>query len=500
VYVRLHERAAVTALAVIAVAASALFLSNTQATAAPRDPLGNEGRWIIDTQGRVVVLHGVNMVTKHPPYFAKGLGFGRDDAEFLRSHGFNTVRLGVIYTAVEPQPGRYDDRYLDQIAREARLLARHGIHVLLDFHQDMYNGAFQGGGFPDWAVKDDGLPREPKAGFPLNYWLMPALQHAYDNFWANSPGPGGVGLQDRFAAAWRHVAKRLGKLKRLVGYDIMNEPSPGSSINECSTWTGCPGFDRGPLSSFNERVYRAIRKADRRHLVWHEPHGGFGFGNPSFTEGTGGKRSGFSFHLYCIGIPGFAGGESRPCERVNADIFGDAEAASRRTGDALLLTEFGANVRWPDSVAEAVTLADEFMIGWQHWAYTTDTHVPGSGPPGPGGILVDDARKPLRGANVAHETLQLLVRPYPQAVAGTPRRWEFDPATHRFELVYKTRPVGDELRARARTEVVVPRLQYPDGYRADVEGGRITSPKNARLLKIAAARHAKTVKLKLAPR
>jgi endoglycosylceramidase len=266
-----------------------LLAAATPSTAAPREPLANEGRWIVDAQGRVILLHGFNMVTKKPPYFARGLGFGTDDARFLRRHGFNTVRLGVIYTAVEPAPGRYDDAYLDQIAREVRLLARHGLFVLLDFHQDMYNRRFEGGGFPDWAVQDDGLPAEPKRGFPFNYWFMPALLRAYDNFWENSPGPGGVGLQDRYAAAWRHVARRMRGLDGLLGYDIMNEPAPGSRL-DCTSWAGCPDFDRGPLTAFNRRVFRAIRQVDRRHLVWHEPLGGFAFGNPSFA-GDGASRA-----------------------------------------------------------------------------------------------------------------------------------------------------------------------------------------------------------------
>ena len=80
---------------------------------------------------------------------------------------------------------------------------------MLDFHQDLYNERFQGEGWPDWAVQDDGLPAEPKAGFPANYLVMPALQRAFDHFWANDPGPGGVGLQDRYAAAWAHVAARF---------------------------------------------------------------------------------------------------------------------------------------------------------------------------------------------------------------------------------------------------------------------------------------------------
>jgi len=173
--------------------------------------------------GRVVTLHGVNMVHKHPPYEPLAIGFGEQDAQLIESWGFNTVRIGWIWKALEPEPGSYDDAYLERIAELVQLLAGHDQHVLVDFHQDMYNERFSGEGFPDWAVQDGGLPHKPDLGFPRNYFFMPGLWRAYDNFWANRPGPGGVGLQDRFAAAWRHVVERLAP-ESAVFYDIFNEP------------------------------------------------------------------------------------------------------------------------------------------------------------------------------------------------------------------------------------------------------------------------------------
>ncbi len=46
------------------------------------------------------------------------------------------------------------------------------------------------------------------------YLASPAVHEALDNFWANTAGPGGVGLQDRFAAMWAHVAQRPGPIRR----------------------------------------------------------------------------------------------------------------------------------------------------------------------------------------------------------------------------------------------------------------------------------------------
>src|SRR5947209_7285730 len=98
--------------------------------------------------------------------------------------------------------------YQALIACSVKTLARRGVLSLLDFHQDRFNERFQGEGAPDWAVQDGGLPNL-KLGFPTNYLLSPAVQHAFDQFWANAPGPGGVGLQDRFASAWAHVAAQF---------------------------------------------------------------------------------------------------------------------------------------------------------------------------------------------------------------------------------------------------------------------------------------------------
>src|SRR3954453_13065535 len=98
-----------------AIATAAVFLALTAqaaAAAGPAQPLGHEGRWITDAHGRVVFIHAVNMVYKRPPYYPRAIGFGADDAQFLHRHGFNGVRLGVIYKGVEPHPGRYDDAYL----------------------------------------------------------------------------------------------------------------------------------------------------------------------------------------------------------------------------------------------------------------------------------------------------------------------------------------------------------------------------------------------------
>jgi endoglycosylceramidase len=283
--------AALTAVSVPVFAADAF-------SAPPAARIGHAGRWITDASGRVIVMHGLNMVYKVRPYYPAAAGFGVDDAAFLQRMGFNVVRVGVIWKAVEPKPGVYDDRYLRRIAATVRTLAKHGIFSLLDFHQDMYNERFQGEGAPDWAVQDDGLPN-PKNGFPFNYVNNPALQRAEDHFWANSPGPGGVGLQDRYAAAWRHVARMFRAARGILGYELMNEPSSGTQLLSCNTPGGCPAFD-AQLTAFHRRVAKAIRTVDRQTLIFYEPDVGFDFGVATHVRALDHAPAGFAFHDYCL--------------------------------------------------------------------------------------------------------------------------------------------------------------------------------------------------------
>ena len=142
----------------------------TQTAAVSPSRLGHAGRWLTDDKGRAVILRGFNMVNKFPPFTLSAIGFGEEDAALLAKEGFNAVRVGVIYSAVEPRPGEYDERYLEDIERTVTLLARHGILSLVDFHQDLYGPVLNGEGLPEWATLLDGMEPGPSKGFPFDYF------------------------------------------------------------------------------------------------------------------------------------------------------------------------------------------------------------------------------------------------------------------------------------------------------------------------------------------
>ena len=460
-------------------------------------PLSHSGRWITDARGRVVVIHGINMVYKIAPYYPAAIGFDADDAAFLRSIGFDAVRVGVLWQAVEPQPGVYDDGYLAHIAATVATLAHQGIVSLLDFHQDQYNQLFQGEGFPSWSVQDDGLPAEPQLGFGADYIGMPALQRAFDHFWENSPGPGGVGLQDRYAAAWRHVAQRFAGNPDVLGYEVMNEPWPGSVWSSCAQTEGCPTFDTGPFASFYRRTIGAIRQADRRTLIFYEPQVLFNYGSNTNLPPLGDPGLGFAFHDYCLQHDEGQGSSS--CPTFDDMVFRNALARVASTHDALLETEFGATT---DSqvLLPAVQRADRNMVSWLEWAYCGCNDPTTSGPGAQQAIVLDPA-KPPRGENLNLPTLRILVEPYPQLISGTPLAWGYDPSSKAFTARWSTaRADGHGRFARgAVTAIATPAFVYAGRYRATVSGGVVVSPRGAPVLRVAACRRASTISVTVRP-
>jgi endoglycosylceramidase len=457
-----------TAVALL-IALLALVAPQEPALAEPAVAKSHAGRWITDASGRVLIVHGINQVYKVPPYVPSTSGFDADDAAFLANNGFNAVRLGVIWAAVEPQPGVFDARYLNSIATTVKTLAARGIVSLLDFHQDLYNEKFQGEGAPAWAVQDGGLGN-PAFGFPANYFANQAQQRAWDNFWRNAPGPDGVGLQDHYAAAWAHVASRFGRDSSILGYEIMNEPWPGAAWLPCAVPVlGCADFDV-KLTAFYNRVTTAIRRVDTRTPVWFEPNVLLGESNTSRLGTVDDANTGFAFHVYCPSAA-ITGDYGLLCPALDDATFAAARAYATKHDIPELVTEFGAT-NDAATLAGVMDRADKDRIGWLEWAYTGND-ITSSSPEGQ--ALVLDPSKPPSGTNVNTAKLKVLAEPYPQLVAGTPSTWSFANGT--FTLTYSTTRAGGRgsFPAGSETTIATPAIQYPDGYTVQVSGARVVS-------------------------
>ena len=419
--------------------------------------LGHAGRFLTDPTGQVVVLHGLNMVAKVAPYEPAAVGFGIQAARSLAANGFDVVRLGVIYAGVEPEPGVFSASYIASIKRTVAILASQGVYSLLDFHQDQMSTGFGGEGFPAWSVDTSGLPitRFP---FPTGYASSTALNNAFDNLWADKPGPGGIGLQERYAAAWRFVAARFAGNPSVLGYDLFNEPWPGHVTEK-------------QIATLYSKVIPAIRRVDPNHLIFYEPSVLFDYGQPTTLPKFSDTKLGMSFHDYC---PLNAATDVAQCTSTEHMPVANALARSAVTGDALIETEFGASGNLAD-IARVEGLADAHAISWIEWAYCGCDDPTGTVPASIE-ALVTDQSEPATGSNVDAAKLAVLAEPYPRATSGTPLAYSFDEATRTMTYRYSvTSPAKKRFGAGSCTAIVVPAVQYPDGYAVEVHGARVTS-------------------------
>lgn len=157
------------------------------------------GHHFYDEHGRQVFLHGINMVCKRPDlnYICKW-----DDDDFRKLHewGLNVIRFGVYWDALEPEPGIYDDEYIEHVRKHIQRAHKYDLKIIIDMHQDLYSSEY-GGGAPAWATISDGEEYEAGTVWSDAYLFNGAVQKAFDHFWNNTKVADGVGLQDHYAKA-----------------------------------------------------------------------------------------------------------------------------------------------------------------------------------------------------------------------------------------------------------------------------------------------------------
>jgi len=436
----------------------------------PLPPLSSSGRWFTDAAGRTVLFHGFNEVAKSPPFYPAAFGFGEDDAAFLAREGFNMIRLGVDFRGLMPAPGEIDEDYIGHLRETAHVLARHRIFVLLDFHQDGFAPLFNGNGLPDWMAITDGLPNPPEAVFPLYYVQNPAMQRAFEHFWANSPGPGGVGLQDYFVQGVEQVVAAFADDPWVIGYELMNEPWPGADWGSCVEPGGCAALEQRLLVPFQRRVGGAARAIAPDRFVFVEPFVLFNFGRAPTTLPGRGPGLALSFHSYAIDEAG-----EEAVLRLGA-------SAAERDGAPVLVTEFGAttDARKLDRLAGQM---ERNLLPWLDWSYDESIIADHDLPASPGNL-----RRPA--------AFDALVRPYPVAITGTPTALAFDLESKTLDFAYDawSRDPGD-----LTTVVHVPSRHYPAGYAVAVDGAGVTSAPCAEHLTLRNTPGARRVRLRLTP-
>jgi endoglycosylceramidase len=490
------------------------------------------GPFLTDPSGRSVILHGVNVVYKHPPFEVfpdpgKPWNFDARDASLMAQLGFNVVRLGMTWRGLEPgtaapndpaictpgppgDPHQFDlsvlDAYLAHVKQTVGLLARFHIFTILDMHQDVYNELFDGEGAPSWAVCTDGAPNvDPPGRWSRNYGTA-AAGAAFNNFWTNDV----VGdLQGQFDLVWGRVAKYFSSDRWVIGFDPFNEPFSASLVLsgdehfdaqlQCF-YTGtahaspplhgtrpvtCPAAD--PATG----VIPTLLANDPRALIFDEPDNYASRGFPTFLGPMEFPNLVYNFHVYCgarspktgnpTDIARCTSQESRALKHRVEDRV-EMRSTAQPRGPGWFMSEFGATAD-PTLLSSLTAIADRDLLGWSYWSWRYYSDPTGSAAEA---LVMADGR--LR------STAHVLSRVFPEAVAGTPLSMSFDPTTRAFAFTYRADPS-----VAAPTVVRVPvEVQYPSGYCARVTGGRITSRPTAPLLLVRATT-ARTVHVDLGP-
>ena len=240
-------------------------------------PLRIEGPWFKDELGRTLILRGVNLGgSSKVPFVPDGAThvrerfFDHHDVSFvgrpfpldeadehfsrLRAWGLTFLRLVVTWEAVEHAgPGIYDKAYLDYLYEVVRRAGEQGFHLFVDPHQDVWSRMSGGDGAPGWTFEAIGMDVTrfsetgaavvhavhgdpfPRMIWPTNYTKLAAATMFTLFFGGNDFAPrtevDGERVQEylqrHYLGAIGQIATRLKDLPHVVGYDTLNEPSPG---------------------------------------------------------------------------------------------------------------------------------------------------------------------------------------------------------------------------------------------------------------------------------
>ena len=437
--------------------------------------------YIADDQGRLVLLHGAVP--------ASLLEFGRDgasppssppvypidpsayegscpeasaasrypplcqhDLTQMAALGFNSMRLPLSWSLLEPNRDGFSDVYLERIAQVVDWATALGIYVIIDMHQNAYspyvgpgsgvNLAYHSGA-PAWATLTDGL--QSKVYLKDQREANPAVFEAFNNFWYNRNG-----IQDAYIAAFEFLAKRFKDDSTVVGYSIFNEPQPG--------WNVPPGFEDLLLFPFYRRVIDALTGVhdglpcptgifmpafcgyadlgihDLRHLFFLEP--GLLRQITDFPTHLGMPVSSyrnlvFDIHAYTHGytIEALLNPNADPRQATYPwggydQTYALGMRESRAIDAALFVSEFG-----DDPKNDSVILANELLqqekhrVGFAFWAWKENSGgLWGVYGPAKTGGCIRSARE------------RLLARVYPQASGDPALVYHFDPETGGFTL------------------------------------------------------------------
>ena len=383
-------------------------------------------RFILDKHGRYSIFHGGNVVVKLPPYLPILDKFDYQyslntphDLETMKRLGFNSVRLGVIWEAVEKAPGIYDDEYLDKVEQIINTLGENGIYTMVDAHQDVFSRQFCGEGVPYFYVNEMGYDKKCDAsaltrildfvgvcktiedfnfrfdenGLPLiedcvthnfqDYHFIAGFSSAYRNFYENR-----ANIQDKFVEFWKKVVTRFKDNEYILGYDLWNEPAPGGPMEDIKSFI--PGRpDIKDILPVYRKVDTELRKIKPNYILFFENtpvpdilpiFGGLFLGSMDEKPAGDDVPQVYNFHTYCClsGTDTCAHGEAsydksiKVCPTFHQKQFKKEIKTAEKLNVPMFLSEFGAcsdSLACYNEIISVMKITEENFISWSYWNY-----------------------------------------------------------------------------------------------------------------------------------
>ncbi len=436
-----------------------------------------KGQSFIDDKGRERIFNGVNFVDKHCLPDEDGViryqtALNEETVKAIAAKGMNIVRLGTTWAAIEPEQGVYNTAVLDGLKETLRLCEKYGVYAFLDWHQDLYSYyCCHGDGAPKWACAGDtDNVRDPIIIWATGYFLNRSVQRSFDAFWENRP-VNGKGLRDCFCDMLTYTADYLKGCPAVMGYDVLNEPFPGTpggkifrtlvkngaatllfhprvnrkkmlkdlrnkEIMEALSVADDPKVYHSVIDGANKLLYQfdteryypflqaaaaAIRKADPLGVIFAEncyySNTGIPCSYPRLTYPDGRREDNVCFapHGYDLTVDTPLTNEASP-HRVD-HIFNEHERTQARMDVPVLVGEWGGMVPGGEQYPALEHLIDKFDRN--RWSQTYWHWFDG----------------------MEHsKIMDILSRPYPQAVAGAIKSYGYDRRNDVFTLSYTGDP------------------------------------------------------------
>jgi hypothetical protein len=347
----------------------AAFSSFAAVRAGALDRLHLDNRFVRDSSNRAVVLRGVTTITRNND--GKPMTMTDVDYDRIRAWGFNAqqIRLEACKMGLLP-PCQADPGYLGRVESWVSMAEQRGIYTLFkvttyDVPGLDFNGQFAG--------------------------------NAWDKFWDVSSG-----YQAQFIAGWKPLWRHFKGRASVVGYDILNEMSPGSNT---------PRFNHDFLIPFYRRTLAALREIDREKIFMFQPS----LRADDALEPVGGEQVLFAPHYYPF--------SPRDPDAIWRTLLqgGELTRAPVLVGEyGLPNTEFKTpfltvNPATPERDKADAALFDAGALGtiktWYTWV-------------GNWWLISPEGQE--------HPRFQFYSRPFPQRTAGAPRGFSFNFDTHEW--------------------------------------------------------------------